>query len=467
MSFQRRAFRASTGLARTLRIDMIPRLINRLWIKRYPARNACPASELYEFPLLRPDEQRRLLARKLLDQIQYFGKRGDSLPEWREAASIDDPDTLWRLWPSLPIVGKNLLTEQFPAAEIGTRFSIPGAVNSTGGSTGEPTHFYHDAKMIRTRHAATYFARNKLGWRPGMPTIIIWGSERDIGKQRGTRKQRLDARLRNEYLIDGYKLTDHTVDRMLQLTRQLAPVAVAGFTSMLEYVADRMLQRNESVPPGAVSAAWNAGEMLFEHQNRLFKDAFGHPLLNLYGGRELGAMACQAAERGPLEILRPWLFIEVVDERGRPVASGDSGRLICTSTICRGTPFLRYEIGDLGSYGSELCDESGITALTELLGRSAGLYELPDGRKINNLYWNHLFKDMPEVKQFQVVLKSSGSVSLFVRGSGFTPAREQHLRTILSNFLGPVPIEITWVQSISRSLQGKLIQVICEPQSIN
>ena len=187
---------------------MIPRFVSRLWLKRFISRNACPSFELSEFPLLRPDEQRQILARKLLDQIQYFGTRADALPEWREASRIHDPDALWELWPSLPIVGKKLLMEQFPAAEIGSRYSIPGSVNSTGGSTGEPIHFYHDEKMIRACQAAGYYAREKLGWRPGMPVIIIWGSERDIGKQTGTWKQRLGTRLRNEYLIDGYNLTD-------------------------------------------------------------------------------------------------------------------------------------------------------------------------------------------------------------------------------------------------------------------
>jgi phenylacetate-CoA ligase len=446
---------------------MIPWFVNRLWIKRFLSRNACSASELYEFPLFRPDKQLQILSRKLLDQVQYFGSRSDSLPEWREVAKINDPDTLWKVWPSLPIVGKKLLLERFPATEIGSRYSIQGSVNSTGGSTGEPTHFYHDSKMIQSGQAAAYYTREKVGWLPGMPTIIIWGSERDIGKHTGTWKQRTNARLRNEYLLDGYNLTDQTVDRVLQLTHQLAPVAIMGFTSMLEYVADKVLQRGESVPAGAVAAAWNGGEMLFEHQKELFRHAFGHPLLNLYGGRELSAMACQSREDGPLEVLRPWLYVEVVDDQGKPVAPGEPGRLLWTSTICRGTPFLRYDVGDLGTYSQESCDESGIAALAELQGRVAGLLELPDGRKINNIYWNHLFKEMPEVKQFQVVLKAYGTVNLLLRGSGFTPAREQQLRATLSNFVGPVPVQIDWVQSIPRTAQGKLIQVIREPQSVN
>jgi phenylacetate-CoA ligase len=161
------------------------------------------------------------------------------------------------------------------------------------------------------------------------------------------------------------------------------------------------------------------------------------------------------------------VFVEVVDDNGRPVAPGDPGRLICTSTICRGTPFLRYEVGDLGTYDRESCNESGLTALTELLGRVAGLLELPDGRKISNLYWNHLFKELPEVKQFQVVLRSNGAVKLLLRGSGFAPGKEQHLRATLSNFVGPVPVQIDWVPSIPRTTQGKLIQVIREPLSVN
>ncbi len=88
---------------------------------------------------------------------------------------------------------------------------------------------------------------------------------------------------------------------------------------MLEYVADRVLQRGESASQGLVSVAWNGGEMLFKRQKQLFHDAFGCPLLNLYGGRELSAIACQPRDNGPLELLRPWVFVEVVDDSGRPL----------------------------------------------------------------------------------------------------------------------------------------------------
>lgn len=443
---------------------MTPRFVSRLWLRRYLSRNACSWSELQEFPQASPSEQRRILARKLLNQVQYFGQRADALPEWREAARIQDPDVLWRLWPSLPILTKKDLQERFPAAEIGQRFGVSGSVNSTGGSTGEPTRFFHDTAMIRKTQAAIYFTREQLGWRPGMPIIIVWGSERDIGRETSW-KQRLHSRLRNEYLLDAYHLNDETVSRVLEIVHQTAPVAIYGFTSMLEFVARAILDRDAALRPGLVAAAWNGGEMLFQEQREVFRRAFGHPLLNIYGGRELSAMACQTSEVGYLEVLRPWLFLEIVDDAGRPVAPGESGRLIWTSTVCRGTPFLRYDIEDLGTYNADNLTESGISAIAELHGRVAGLLELPDGRKINNIYWNHLFKEIPEVRQFQITLRSTGELDILLVGSGFSTEQEQQLRTVLRNFLGPIPVRLKWGDNIPRTSQGKLVQVIREKPS--
>jgi phenylacetate-CoA ligase len=444
---------------------MTPCSVSRLWWKRYLSRNACSSSELKKFPKVSPSEQRRIVAFKLLDQMHYFGRRADALPEWREAARIQDPDVLWRLWPSLPILTKKDLQERFPAIEIGQRFGIPGRVNSTGGSTGEPTHFYHDTKMILACQAAVFYTRERMGWRPGMPVIIVWGSERDIGRATSSLKKRLNDRLRNEYLLDGYHLGDHTVSRVLEIVHQRAPVAIYGFTSMLGFVAEAILKRNAALSPGLIAAAWNGGEMLFQEQKDVFRRAFGHPLLNIYGGRELSAMAYQSSESGYLEVLRPWLFLEIVDDAGRPVAPGESGRLIWTSTVCRGTPFLRQDIGDLGMYNPDCLTESGISAISELHGRVAGLLELPDGRKINNIYWNHLFKELPQVKQFQVILRSNGQLDIRLVGAGFSTEQERELRTVLRDFLGRVPVQLMWVDKIPRTAQGKLVQAMREQLS--
>jgi phenylacetate-CoA ligase len=231
---------------------------------------------------------------------------------------------------------------------------------------------------------------------------------------------------------------------------------------MLEFVARRTLEMNASPAPDAVRTAWNGGEMLFQQQSELFRKAFGVPILNLYGGRELSAIACQFERNAPLTVFRPWLFLEIVDEHDKPVAAGESGRLLLTSTVCRGTPFLRYDIGDLGAYDGEGKGEAGITALSELHGRAAGVLELPNGKKVNCLYWNHMFKDQPEVRQFQVVLHENGSLQLLLKGEKMTPDKESQLLTTVGKFLGDLPVRIDWVERIPLTSQGKLLQVVSE-----
>ena len=62
--------------------------------------------------------------------------------------AIDDLDALWDAWPSLPILTKADLRERFSARALRAQ-GVEGQVSATGGSTGEPTTFIHDAASVR------------------------------------------------------------------------------------------------------------------------------------------------------------------------------------------------------------------------------------------------------------------------------------------------------------------------------
>ena len=372
---------------------------------------------------------------------------------------------MWATWPSLPILTKADLRGRFAARALRAQ-GIDGQLSATGGSTGEPTTFIHDAASVRRMNATMHVARQALGWRPGMPTICVWGAQRDIGQGlTGYRwaRHELTNRLSRLREVDGFALTDDTARRVHeQLLASPGGAAIYGFSSMLEHVARVVQERGWRVPAGLVRVAWNGGEMLLDEQVSRFREVFGVPILNYYGGRELGTIAAQHEAGGPLHLVRPFLFVELIGDDGVPVAPGSPGRVVVTSTEGRGTPFLRYDIGDMAACSAEAIDDSGVTRLDALVGRVASVLRLPSGATVQNIYWNHLFKELDEVVQFQVRLRPDGSLRLNFVGRPFAESREAWLRNVLGAFLGPMPIEIAWVDAIPPTRLGKRLQVVVE-----
>ena len=438
-----------------------PKWVSKVWRERYLRRNSLSTAELDQFQKLDAAAQKVLLVTRLQAQIAYFAARADALPEWKEAAQIRDPEAFWQAWPRLPIVTKEMLRQRFPASEIGRRFQIEGQVKSTGGSTGEPTAFFHDTEMTKSIDGLSDWTAGQMGWRPGMAKVILWGAEEDIGRHTPLSARIYHALARNE-VVAGYNLTEATARRVRHAVAKHSPVAMYGFTSMLAEVARTLLASGQLVPEGSVAVAWNGGEALLPAQNEVFKRVFHTPILNRYGSREMGSIAHQQTEAGPLLISRPWYVVDIVDDDGRPAQPGEPGSLLVTSTICRGTPFLRYRIGDAATFDIPYRTESGITALSSLDGRLAGIVQLADGRKINNIVWNHLFKEFAEVEQFQVVVQKNGFLRIRLKGA--IPAGTGHgpLHQAISRLLRDNAFEISWVDEIPLTSRGKLLQVVQE-----
>ena len=442
-------------------------LFDRLYWSRYRRQYDVDRVERQRaaFEEAPPVDRRRAMASRLQAQLRHFAARPDALPAWRQAAAIEDLDALWHAWPSLPIVSKADLQGRFSARAL-RALGVEGVAGATGGSTGEPTTFIHDHATMRTIGAVTFLMRQSLGWRPGQPTVCVWGAQRDIGQGltgwRGFRHD-LTNRLSKLIEVDGFALTDETARRVHEaLLAAGGGAAIYGFSSMLEHVAATVQRRGWRVPRGLVSVAWNGGEMLHDSQVALFEEVFGAPILDYYGGRELGTIAVQQRVGGPRVVARPFVFLELVGDDGRPVEPGQPGRVIVTSTGNSGSPFLRYDIGDVATASTASVDEAGVARLDALLGRVGSVIRLPTGATVSNNYWNHLLKELAGVRQFQVRLRRDGGVRLSFVGQPFDASREAWLRGVLGDFLGPVPVEIAWVDAIAPTAMGKRLQVVVE-----
>lgn len=396
----------------------------------------------------------------LRSQLDHFAAWPEALPEWRAASQVASDEEFVDAWRSIPVLTKAALRDRFPPEVVAERSGLPGRVSRTGGSTGEPTAVYHDRDMVRAARAKVAFVRRRLGVTRGMTTICLWGSDRDVA-QRPSPRTRMSHLVSRQVMIEGFGIGPDTTRAVLEAIDAHAPVAVYGFTSMLEEVARQVVAAGARPPRGSVAVAWNGGEALSLRQSDVFEDAFGVPIHNLYGGRELNAIACAFNAGGALHVLEPLNLIEVLDPEGDPVDAGVEGSLVATSTVCRGTPLIRYQVGDLGvpAAGADRL-ALGSSALELVGGREGGVVTLRDGRRVSNLFWNHLLRRYPTVEQFQVVVDEGDTIALHLRGGHDRSAVEEGLRNDLAPLFGGYPVQIRWVDSIDLTARGKLVQVV-------
>lgn len=133
---------------------------------------------------------------------------------------------------------------------------------------------------------------------------------------------------------------------------------------------------------GLVEKVFYGGEALTRSQRRRLTDDFGVRLIRsaAYGSNDAGPMGyqCLHCEGGVHHLLASVQHLEIVGmDEDRPVAAGESGRLLLTtSPSMRATPAIqRYEIGDTGRWVDTPCACGRADPLFEIQGRIGDLFK--------------------------------------------------------------------------------------------
>lgn len=99
----------------------------------------------------------------------------------------------------------------------------------------------------------------------------------------------------------------------------------------------------------------------------------------LYGSVDAGPLghACAHCPDGIFHLMTDIQWLEIVDPLDdRPVAPGEAGRLLFTSTAREGQKVIRYDIGDMGRWLPGECPCGAPSPRFELLGRHGSLVRI-------------------------------------------------------------------------------------------
>ncbi len=364
----------------------------------------------------RPEEERRQRQEHKLNRLLLHAWNHTSWYRelFQQSGLMEDGVPQLSRFTQIPLLTKAVIRDQ------GERMKASGGMsgrkpyaNSTGGSTGEPIRFVQDSVYDDFNSATKLYFMEMLGKEPGARELKIWGSERDLFEGTIGLKAKLQFFAYNRQFANCFHLSPARIEQIIRQNNVFRPRLIWGYVDGLYVIAQYANQKGHSLhqPAAIVSAAGT----LFPHMREEIERAFGAPVYNYYGSREMGAMACECPKREGLHLFSETHLIETVDEKGTPVTDQE-GELVVTSLENFAMPLIRYRIGDRGTLTSKTCScGRSWPLLSALSGRIMESFVNAAGDIIPPEYFIHLVGVVYNsgfIRKFQVIQEDYSHVHI-------------------------------------------------------
>jgi len=359
-----------------------------------------------------------------------------------EAGNVDLAD--------LPLLTRAQLRDAYP------RLRRPGAgaavERTTGGSTGEPVRFAQSADYIERGNARGMRSLMWGGWNLTGRTAMVWGGPNEVRLSGGVRGW-LKAQVTNRRVYDAFRTGEREYREWLSEWQRWRPQFFIGYASALDGVATYLLDRGSALR--GVAAVFSTAEKLYPHQRARIERAFGAPVRDQYGSREVLGVAAECTH-GALHAYLDSAYLELV-------ATPEGEAVTLTQLDNPVMPLIRYVNGDLAKWSQSSACACGLhyPVLAEITGRTSDLFRLPSGKVVHGEFFTHVMYDIRDVAAFQFYQGPDGAITLFVvPGRG---VRVDQLERDLRGALARVPaqlgaqisIELSVVEDIPKRGQGK------------
>lgn len=325
---------------------------------------------------------------------------------------------------------------------------------STSGSTGTPLTFCHTRESLALSEAGLLRGFRQCGWEPGMMLVQVWAmGPRYRARSHLSRWGR--AQLQRRLYLDVAEPGREKHVHWWHTLRDAGPCVVYGYASALGYFAEWLASHGR--PLTNVRGVFSTAEVLTPAYRAVIGAAMGAPVFDCYGSSEVRNIATECPA-GVLHVNLDFVVLEA------PGATEDKpAPLLATSLISYGMPFIRYELGDLGSVQplQRPC-RCGRTApaLRLAAARANDQLTLADGSMTHALPLIHQLYGSAGIANFQFVQSEPGRAVLSV--SPVTGQEQQCLSEareraglMMARYAGLLKIDVILWDGPSSGSRGK------------
>ena len=394
----------------------------------------------------------RVQQSRLMDVMHHAAS---TVPFYRESGlpHPKDPTEAMEALSEWPVLTKSLLQEAGRGVWSEAIDERGTTEIHTGGTTGRALAIRVDHEALRWNYA--FFERAKRWAGIGKTDRVATFAGRAIvpPEQQHPPFWRYNLAAR-QMLCSSYHLSPSALGAYIDAMERFRPRLIDAYPSSIEPIARELLRRGRGeLQPTAILTS---SETLSADTRRLVTEAFGCRVFDQYGSAEMVAFISQCAH-GSHHVMSDFGVLEILDERGRPVAPGEEGEVIATGFLNRAMPLVRYRLGDRAIAGDGVCPcGMGHPTIRGVVGREDDVVVTPDGRRIGRL--DPIFKAVMSLHEARIVQVSLDRLRLeLVVSEGFLPSEEEELRRQLALRVGiAMQVEVAYVDRIPRTRSGKL-----------
>ena len=364
--------------------------------------------------------------------------------DWRAVASERDLE-------GLPPLERETVRANFDRLRSEAHPDAAVRRSATGGSTGSPIEYAHDRAYLEVTTAAAYRGRCWSGWRPGERMAWVWGAPQEVRVWQSTRgriKSFFDRSLR----CDAFRAGPAEQADWLRRFRRFRPAFVYGYASSLAHFGRFLLERSERLH--GIRGVLSTAERLDAAQRETIESAFGAPVFDQYGSREVKAIASQC----PSGSMHAFSDLNVVEVEG---SGAGPAPFLLTALESYAMPFIRYRLGDVGSRSGTRCPCGRPFELLSLsIARETDMFVTPEGRELHGEYFTHLMYGVHGVERFQFHQTARDRILLRVVPSPVFDADTRAAldgvrRTVQREVSASIEVEVAIVDDVPPSPTGK------------